>query len=476
MKTERARVRQGRYLGATLVGLLLTLGGCTMGPDYKRPEVRLPTQFSGQAAEQTATDPSSEVSSQWWVLFNDPGLVRLVNLALEHNTDLLQAAARIEQADAVVAQSRAARIPQVGLTADASRSRSSETAAQSFGGTSNNIRIAASTAFELDLWGRLRRASESARAQLLATRYAHEVVRQTVAGMVARSYFSLLTLDRQITLSRDILQSRVEELRLQKLRAEHGVIGQLDQEQSETLRAEAALQLRELERQRALQATQLGLLTGQPGIAIPDSKSVRLAMPPVPPAGVPSRLLERRPDVSQAEQFLISTNAQIGVAKAEMFPKLSLTTLAGAESADLATLIRSGSRIWTLGFGLGLPFFDAGQRLAVTEQAKARQIEALAAYQGAVQSAFKDVADALTNLQAARASQADVEARERAALNALYLAQKRYASGYSGMLEQLEAQRTANLVQLQTLSTMEAQYSATVDMFKALGGGWDLTQ
>lgn len=459
-----------------LASMLLILGGCTMGPDYKRPHVILPAQFPAQAAERADRGDVSELSSQWWTRFNDPDLVRLVSLALEHNTDLQQATARVEQAEAIVGQSRAARLPQIGLAADATRTRSSEAALQSKGGTYNNFRIAASTAFELDLWGRLRRASESARAQLLGSRYTHEVVRQTVAGMVARSYFSLLTLDRQIALSRDILQSRVEELQLQKLRAEHGVIGQLEQEQSETLRAEAALQLREQERQRALQANQIGLLTGQPGLVIADGKSVRLTLPPVPPAGIPSRLLERRPDVRQAEQQLISANALIGVAKAEMFPKLSLTTLAGAESVDLVTLLRSGSRIWTLGFGLALPLFDGGQRLAEMDQAKGRRIEAVAAYQGAIQSAFKDVADAIINLQAARASQADAEARERAALNALGLAQKRYTSGYSGMQEQLEAQRTANSAQLQTLSILEAQYSATVDLFKALGGGWDTKQ
>lgn len=459
-----------------LASMLLILGGCTMGPDYKRPHVILPAQFPAQAAEQADRGAASELSSQWWTRFNDRELVRLVSLALEHNTDLQQAAARVEQAEAVVGQSRAARMPQIGLVADATRTRSSKTTVQSNGGTYNSFRIAATTAFELDLWGRLRRSSESARAQLLASRYAHEVVRQTVAGMVSLSYFSLLTLDRQIVISRDILQSRVEELQLQKLRAEHGVIGQLELEQSETLRAEAALQLHELERQRALQASQIGLLTGQPGLAIANGKSARLTLPPVPPAGIPSRLLQRRPDVRQAEQQLISANALIGVAKAEMFPKLSLTTLAGGESVDLAALLRSGSRIWTLGFGLGLPLFDGGQRLAEIDQAKGLRIEAVAAYQGAIQSAFKDVADAIINLQAARASLVDAEARERAALNTLGLAQKRYASGYFGMLEQLEAQRTANSAQFQTLSILEAQYSATVDLFKALGGGWDIKQ
>lgn len=472
MKKQRAKIPFSGYLSVTLLGFALVLGGCAMGPDYIRPDVSLPAKFQGQKIDPGFASTPAEVLSRWWDLFNDPELVRLVDLALVNNTDLLQAAARVEQAGEMVQQVRAAQLPSVDLAADANRARTSATSKAGDGGTSNSFRILGATSFELDLWGRLRRASESARAQALATNYAHEVVRQTVAGMVAQSYFSLITLDRQIAISRDTLQSRVEELRLQHLRSQGGVVGQLDLEQAEVQRADAALQLRELERQRALLESQIGLLTGQPGIVLTDRQNVRLSLPPIPPAGIPSRLLERRPDVRQAEQLLVAANAQIGVAKAEMFPKLSLTALAGGQSDALSSLLRSGSGIWSLGFGLGLPIFDAGRRLSVTEQAKARQVEALAAYKGAVQSAFKDVADALTNLQAARESQADADARNRSAQSALNLARKRYAAGYSGFLEQLDAQRTANSAQLQNLSIRQVQYVATVDLFKALGGGW----
>lgn len=472
MKTQRTKMPFTEYLSVAVLGFALVLGGCAMGPDYIRPDVSLPAQFQGQAVDTVAASAPAEVPSRWWVLFNDPELVRLVDLALANNTDLLQAAARVEQAGAMVQQVQAAQLPSVDLAADANRTRVSATSRIADGGTSNSFRMIGATSFELDLWGRLRRASEAARAQALATNYAHEVVRQTVAGLVAQSYFSLITLDRQIALSRDTLHSRIEELRLQQLRSQGGVVGQLDLEQADGQRADAALQLRELERQRVLLESQIGLLTGQPGIALPDIQHVRLSFPPIPPAGIPSRLLERRPDVRQAEQLLVSANAQIGVAKAEMFPKLSLTALAGGQSDALSSLLRSGSGIWSLGFGLGLPIFDAGRRFAETDQAKARQVEALAAYQGAVQSAFKDVADALANLQAARESQADAEARDRAALSALNLARKRYAAGYSGFLEQLDAQRTSNSAQLQTLAIRQAQYVATVDLFKALGGGW----
>lgn len=463
-----------RGLRLAALPLALALAGCALGPDYRRPEVSLPAQYPGDALAVTAAGVPAEVPARWWSQFNDPELDRLVDLALQHNADLQQAVARVEQAEALLRQARAAQWPRVNVDGSATRGRASETTGQPGGGVvANQFQLVASAAFELDFWGRLRRASEAARAQALASRYAHEVVRQTVAGLVAQSYFVLRTLDEQMALTRETLRTREEALRVMRLRLQAGVSGRLDIDQAEGLRADAALQLRELERQRSLAQSQLGLLTGQTGLALGEGRVRSLPVPPVPPAGLPSTLLERRPDVRQAEQLLVSANAQIGVAKAAMFPTLSLTGLAGGQSAELSDLLKGPSRIWSVGFGLTLPIFDAGLRRAQTEQAQARQREALAAYQGAVQSAFKDVADALANLRAARESQADAEAAERAAVNALDLAQRRYGSGYSGYLELLDAQRTANQARLQTLSNRQAQLAATVDLFKALGGGWD---
>lgn len=453
---------------AALAPLVLALAGCALGPDYRRPAVELPARFPGEPAATAEAPPA--MPHRWWVQFEDAELNRLMELALRHNSDLLQAAARVEQAEALLREARAAQWPRLDAEGAASRGRSTATTGLPGGGlTANSFRLAATTSFEIDFWGRLRRASEAARAQALASRYGHEVVRQTVAGLVAQSYFSLRALDEQIALTRETLRTREEALRLLRLRLQSGAGGQLEVDQAEGLRADAALQLRELERQRALAQSRLGLLTGQAGLALEEGRVRSL---PLPPAGLPSSLLERRPDVRQAEQLLVSANAQIGVAKAAMFPTLSLTGLAGGQSAELSDLLRSGSRIWSLGFGLTLPLFDAGRRLAQTEQAEARQREALAAYQGAVQAAFKDVADALANLRAARESQADAEASERAATRALDLAHKRYDAGYSGYLELLDAQRTANSARLLTVANRQAQLAATVELFKALGGGW----
>lgn len=449
------------------------LAGCAVGPDYRRPEVNLPAQHTPDAAAVATAGAPAAVSSRWWTLFGDARLDALVADARLRNTDVQQAVARVEQAEALLREADAVRWPQVDLGGTAARSRSSELSSQPGGGTASNFRLAASTAFELDFWGRLRRASEAARAQALATDYAREVVHQTVTGRVVDSYFLLRTLDEQIVLTRDTLKSREDSARLLRVRLQGGAAGRLEVEQAEALRADAALQLRDLERQRALTQSQLALLVGQPGLSLPESPLGSLPLPPVPPAGLPSSLLERRPDVRQAEQLLVSANAQIGVAKAAMFPSISLTGSFGGQSAELSDLFKSGARIWSLGFGLDLPIFDAGRRIAQTDQAQARQREAVAAYQGAVQSAFKDVTDALANLRAARESQADVEASERANLSALQVARQRYDAGYSAYLELLDAQRTANLARLQTVANRQAQLSASVALFKALGGGWE---
>ena len=304
-KQHVPRQRMRSWWVGALVATLLQ-GGCAIGPDYQRPAVNLPQQFPGQAEENHSENVTTDVSTKWWLLFDDAELTLLVKLALEHNTDLQQATARIEQFEAQLKQARSAFWPNVDIGVNASRDRSSTTTGESEdGGISNTFRGVASTSFEIDFWGKLRRASEAARAQALASQYAAEVVRQTVVSAVAHSYFGAVILDRQIALSRDTLQARAEDVRLQRLRLEQGSIGRLDLEQTEGQRADAALQLRELERQRALLASQLGLLTGQPGINLPVTQAGRLSPPPAPPAGMPSQLLQRRPDVRQAEQLVI---------------------------------------------------------------------------------------------------------------------------------------------------------------------------
>jgi multidrug efflux system outer membrane protein len=457
-----------------VAALALTLAACAaVGPDYQRPEIALPAQYPDATASEAPAD--SAVSSRWWTLYDDAQLTRLVDAALAHNADLAQAVARVEQADAQMRQVGAALLPEVDLGGSASRSRSSGRALGAHapgGAVGNDLRVALSTSFELDVWGRLRRGSEAARALALSSRSARDTVRLTVVGLTAQSWFALRSLDEQIALTRDTLKTREEGLRLLGLRLQGGTSSRLDVEQAEALRADAAVQLRELQRQRALARSQLALLTGEPGLSLAEAALASLPVPPLPPVGLPSALLERRPDVQAAEQQLVAANAQIGVARAEMFPTLSLNGSLGGESTELQNLLGAPSRIWSLGFGLALPLFDGGRRAARVDEVSAREREAVGAYQGAIAAAFKDVADALANTHAATLSQEDVERRDRATANALKLAQARYDAGYAAYLELLDAQRTATAAQLDRVRNRQAQLNASVDLFKALGGGW----
>jgi multidrug efflux system outer membrane protein len=375
-----------------LISALLT--GCALGPDYNRPEINLPAQFAS-AADQN--NEASALKNDWWSLYNDPVLNNLIETALKQNTDIRLAVARIEEADANLRVAGAAFLPEIDLGANATRSRvSSMTATPTPSGTPvirQNLRLAASTSFELDFWGKLRRTSEAARALALESRYAKDVVALTLASATTQAYFSLRSLEAQVIVTKETLASREESLSLVRDREKAGVASSLEVNQAIGLRADASAQLKDLNRQRALMEHQLGVLTGKLDITLPEGDLRTLPMPPLPPVGVPSDLLERRPDIKQSEQDLISANAQIGVAKAAMFPTISLTGIFGGESQSLDNLLKSGARIWTTGFGLSLPIFDAGRNLAGTDAAIARQHQALASYQKSVETAFREVAD-----------------------------------------------------------------------------------
>lgn len=450
------------------------LAGCAVGPDYQRPALPLPAQYP--AGTDAAGTGDVQVPAQWWTLYGQPELDRVVAQALERNRDIEQAVARVEQADALARQSGAALLPRVDLGASAGRARVSPLTAPPNGGTGNQYQLGLSASFEIDFWGRLRRTREAARAQLLASSYARDTVNLSVAALTAQAWFGLRALDEQVALTASTLQTREEGLRLLNLRLQGGTSSQLDIEQAEGLRAASAVLLRDLRRQRSLLQTQLGVLTGQLDLALPEAPLANLPMPPQPPAGLPSSLLERRPDVRSAEQQLAAASARIGAARAEQLPTVSLTGAFGFESTELGDLLKSPSRIWSIGAGLAQPLFDGGRLAARTDQAIAVHREAQGAYRGVVEDAFKDVADALANLQAAKGSQEDLARAERSASNALKLAKARYDVGYSGNLDLLDAQRTAAAAQLDVVRNRQAQLAASVDLFRALGGGWQAPQ
>lgn len=450
------------------------LSSCTLlGPDYQRPQPNVPAQFSEK--DVAADQPASEISSNWWELYQDPLLNELVQKARANNTDIQLAAARVEEADALLREVGAALFPEIDLNSAATRSRVTEAGAfPVFNGLNprNNFTAGLGTSFELDFWGKLRRAKESARAQALATRYAKDTVSLSLSGLVASNYLLLRSLEAQITLSRDNLQNRDESLALTKRRLEGGVASALEVNQAEVASANLQAQIADLVRQRGITEHQLAVLTGQLDLKIAEGDIKTLPIPPVPPAGLPSSLMEARPDVRQAEQNMIAANAKIGVAKAALYPSISLTGNLGGESIELSDILKAAARVWSLGLSLNLPIFDSGRLESKVDQATAQQKQALASYIGSVQTAFKEVNDALINVRQNAEREAALDRSQQSAKQALQIADNRYQSGYSAYLDVLDAQRVYNDAALSYIQSRQARLVATVDLFKALGGGW----
>jgi len=451
------------------------LSGCAVGPDYQRPAMALPAAYP-DTVQGAAVAIEAAIAADWWTLYGDAILNDLVVAALRDNTDLRKALARIDEAQAVLDQAGSALFPEIDLDASGSRSRYSTLDAQPlYSGTPtifNANRLVLSTAFELDLWGKLRRATEAARARVLGTRYARDVTALSLTGTTTQSYFSLRSLDAQIAATRATLGSRDESIAVIMSRFGSGLASELEINQAQAARADASLQLYELQRQRALVEHQLGLLTGKPGLQIAAGDNLQLPTPALPPPGLPSSLVERRPDVQQAEQALIAANARIGVARAAQLPTFSLTGDFGGSSKALSDVLKSGARTWSLGLSGLLPVFDAGKYAARTREAEAIQRQAVASYQKSVETAFREVADALTNMGQSAAAAGDLQIKVDAARNALRLSDLRYQAGYSEYLEVLDAQRTANTAELAWVQNRQAQLVYSVDLMKALGGGW----
>ena len=452
--------------------LLVLLAGCTrLGPDYQRPQIDLPQNFSSGKGDNAA------LPLDWWKLYKDPVLDTLVADAQKNNADMRIAVAQVQEAEAVLRQVGAAAFPEVNLGATRTSTRVSTLTAPPPPGTASltrpDTRVAASSTFEIDFWGRLARTTEAARAQLLGTRYAREVVSLSLAGLTAQTYFGLRAADAQLTVLAESIRTRRDSVDLARARLNAGLASELDLHQAQAALSDALVQRRDTERQRSLFERQLGQLTGRPGLALPAGDVFSIPLPPTPPAGLPSTLLERRPDIRVAEQSLVAANAQIGVARAALFPSISLTGAFGVESAQFSDLLKSGTNIWTLGFAVNLPIFDSGRRQAAVEQAEARRMQAVGGYQKAIEAGFREVSDALVNLQQTSDSETDLADRVNAARNALKLSNERYEAGYSPYLEVLDAQRTANDAELAFVRNRQSRLAFSIDLMKALGGGWN---
>lgn len=467
-----------RHLPVLCATVAFNFAGCApVGPDYRRPVIDLPAAYPEAAAGSRVMQ---NLPAKWWTLYGDATLNELVAAALANNVDVRIAVAKLEEADAALREANATLFPQVDLAANSSRARSSALNAQPIppgvSAIQNNQRVAALTAYELDFWGRLRRADEAARAQALGTRYAKDVVDLTLVGAVAQAYFITRSIDAQIIVTRESLLAREESLAVVKSRARGGLASDLDVNQAEGARADAAVQLKDLQRLRVLFEHELGTLTGKLALKLPAGDLRTLPVPPSPPADLPSSLLERRPDVRVAEQALVSANAQIGVAKAAQLPTFVLAASAGGQSAALANLLTAGAGIWSIGLTAAMPIIDFGKYAARTEQAEARQRQAVAIYQKSAETAFREVADALSNVQQASEMETDLQTRVDAGRNALRLAQRRYEAGYSGYLDVLDSQRTANESELALLRHRRLRLSFSLDLMKSLGGGWSPEQ
>jgi outer membrane protein, multidrug efflux system len=457
-----------RSFAAALVGLTTA---CVMGPSYQRPSSETPPKyrFEDAAAQDTA-------NTVWWRLFQDEQLARLIGIALAENKNVLIAVARVEEFYGRYGVQRGQQFPQVFATGDAGRQRVSHVSTPAIPEPVNVISefysINLGVSFELDLWGRLQRATEAARADLLAIEENRRTVILTLASSVATAYVNLLSLDRQLEIAQRTVTSRGESLRIFDLRFKGGVISEMELQQVRSEYETAVASVPLLEKQIGQQENDLSVLLGRnPGAIARGGPLEKLVLPAVP-AGLPSELLERRPDIRQSEQQLIAANARIGVAKAAFYPTISLTALLGTASASLSNLFSGAARTWSYAAAIDQSIFTGGTLLSQLRVSEAQQKQALYSYQQSIQTAFSEVENSLVD-QAKTREQVAAQARQVDALGRYaQLARARYEGGYTSYIEVLDAERSLFQAQLQLVQAQAQLYFAVVNLYKALGGGW----
>lgn len=454
-------------------GCALVLAACAPLKPFPEPDVALPAQYAAAAPTDGA---EALTDSRWWTLIDDPDLPGLVETALRNNRDLKRAIARIDEADAMFRLNGAALLPQINAEASATRNRVTEVGAVPLPANAPvyraDQRLALTTTYEIDVWRRLRDTREASRASLLAARETADAVAMTVAGTVAQTVVSLRATDLSLDLSRRTLTSREESLRLIRIRRSEGVGSDLEERQAEAALENLRAQKSQLERTRSLLQNQLALLCGEATVQLPPRADLAMPEAPVPPAGLPSALLESRPDIRAALAQMQSARLQTQAVRAARFPLISLTGTFGQQSGDLADLLTAPGRIWSLAAGLAAPLFDAGRAEARTEQARAQSLQAQASYEAAVLNAFREVSDALVSLDQNRRIEDALAAQRDASLGAAGVSRLRYEGGYSGWLEVLDAERSANAAEQAWVTARQARIAATIDLLKALGTGW----
>jgi len=453
--------------------LALLASGCTLGPDYRRPDVPLPEGWR----QVETSEQESLANTPWWELFQDPELVRLIGIALEENKDLAIAVERIEEARAFYGFQRADLFPKVDLGASAGRVRASEVGLPALpAGTDNedSLYAVAGTAFwELDFFGRVRRATEAELALVYAAEESRRAVVLALVADVARAYVELRDFDRRLEISRRTLESRVQYVELARERFEGGLTSELDMRQAQAEMHRTASLVHQFEGLVTQKENEISALLGRnPGDIARGVELDQLAVPPAVPVGLPSALLERRPDVRQAEEELASANARIGEAKALLYPSIALTGAFGWESTELDDLLDSPAQSWSIGANLLQPIFNSGQNHRRVEVAESRQRQALFAYERSILLAFRDVEDALAGLRQANLQRGSEGERVVAERKVVELAELRYRGGVAAYLEVLDAQRSLFDAELSETATHRDELVALIQLYKALGGGW----
>ncbi len=455
-----------------LCGVMLALlTGCvTVGPDYKRPAIDTPAAW--RVEEKEARDL---VNTAWWQQFNDPVLNGLVRMALDENKDLLIATARIEEFFGRYFSTRGDQFPSAGGSADAFRQRLSEKGLTRIDGKDNpynQYEAFLNAGWEIDFWGKFRRATEAARAELLATEEARRTVVLTLVSAVAASYVDIRALDKQLEITQRTADSRKDTLDLFQLRFQNGIISEVDLSQAESEYEDALARIPDIERAIGQTENALSVLLGRNPGAVPRGLTIDELVLPAVPAGVPSDLLDRRPDIRRAEQSLIAANARIGVAKSLYFPTISLTGAFGTVSTDLSNLFTAASRTWNFGVPLSVPLFTAGRIGGEVKAAEAGQQLAVYSYQQAIQNAFREVEDALVDRGKSGQRLEALNRQLKALRNYARLARMRYDEGYTSYLEVLDADRSLFNVELSQTTGQNVLFRSLINIYKAMGGGW----
>jgi multidrug efflux system outer membrane protein len=465
-------------ISAAVVPFVLTVAGCTVGPNYERPKLEPPAQHRSLPPAPAPT-PETVADLNWWQLFQDPALQALIREGVANNLDLRIASARVVEARALAGIAKSFLYPEVGAGFGTNQQQQSRvgdpklTKEQVPDRTYSNWALTGSLSWEIDLFGKLRRGREAAVAQYLATEEGRKAVLVTLVGDIASTYFYLRELDLQLEIARRTVKLNDETVLYYTRRLQGGVSNRLEVDQAKANRAVTGAAIPDIERQSAIAENALSVLVGRAPGAIARWKPLsEKEVPPQVPSGLPAQLLERRPDVLQAEQLLVAANANIGVAKALFYPSISLTGSLGTVSSSLTDFMTGDSLVWSFGAGLFQPIFNGGRIKQNYEAAVARYDQALAQYQRSALNGYREVADALITIQKLAERRTEIESGVEALRDAQQLSRARYDTGLSSYLEVLIADQQLFTQELQLAQVRGSQLRAVTQLYRALGGGW----